>query len=305
MLGEAYLENFDDQKIACLAKIDTTKLREIHIRNSNLSSKSIRAISHLGERCKRIRFRNCPLTPDDLKEFDVQKTSLVLEGTTLNVNDLIRLFGTQFLSAKFGSTDTEFTTSASLNTVRINVLADDLEADCFRQMPKLTHVDCFCRDNLSFLKAVEFSQPSISVYAYLEEEDRNVAFWDTIKATPSLTRLSVHAPPRGICPQFTNEHQLKTLDLFQVPDDPSVVGEKLFQEIAKLERLESLTIRNKLIVGEEVSPLARLKKLKRVDIGSLNDDAVNILLDMDLADLFVSPELLSPKAFKRIRTSRR
>ena len=90
-----------------------------------------------------------------------------------------------------------------------------------------------------------------------------------------------------------------------MPDDPAVVGEKLFQEIAKLERLESLTIRNKLIVGEEVSPLARLKKLKRVDIGSLNDDAVNILLDMDLADLFVSPELLSPKAFKRIRTSRR
>ena len=288
MVGKAYLDNFDDEAIECLKKIDTEQLREFHVRNSKLSSDGISAICSLGTALKRIRFRHCPLRPNDLKEFDITSTSLVLEGTTLNVNDLINLFGSQFITAKLGSTATEFTTYASQFTLSIDDLADQLESDCFRQMPNLTHVDCFCRDNQSFLKAIERSQPSISIYAYLHAEDAYVTFWDAIKATPSLTGLYVHQPPKEICPQFTTEHQLKRLHLYEVPDDPAVLGEKLFLEISKLKLLESLTIRNRLTVGKEISPLTTMAKLNHVEVSSLDDDAASLLLGMKLSGLEVS-----------------
>lgn len=301
MVGEAYLENIDEQTIAVLKKMDTLRLREFHVRNSDLSSNEISAITGMGVDFRRVRFRNCPLQPDDLKEFNVRSTSLVLERTTLKVTDVINLFGSHFLTAKLGSSGTEFILHGSPYTVSIDELADELEVGFFSKMPNLNHVDCFCRDNLSFLKAVEHSQPSISIYAHLDARDANATFWDTIKATPSLIGLSVNEPPKEICPQFTTEHQLKSLQLFNVPDDPAVLNEKFFQEVAKLKLLQSITIRNRLQVGQEISPLTTLENLNHVDVGNLDDDAARILLGMNPGYLSVSWDLLSPAMIKKIR----
>lgn len=304
MIGKAHLEKLDDQSIARLAEMDTAQLNEVHIRDSELSSGGVSVVSKMESTLKRIRLENCKLHPRDLKKFDIKSTSLILEGTSLKVNDLINVLGTQFLTAKLGSSNTEFTTSASKLKVLIDDLADELEVDCFSQMPNLTHVDCFSRNKKSFLEAVEFSQPSIGIYVHLRTEDRNVNFWDTIKATPSLTGLSVFQPPGGICPQFTTEHQLKSFHLYKVPDDPSVLSEEFFQEIAKLNLLEWFTIRNKLIIGKEILPVTTMAELERVEVGNLDDDAASLLLGMNLSDLNMSWDFLSPATIKRIRARR-
>ena len=301
MVGEAYLDNLDDKAIVYLKKMDTQRLREFHVRNSALSIIGVNAICNMAPDLRRIRFRNCPLQPDDLRDFDVGSANLMLEGTTLKVDDLIDLFGKHFVSVKLGSSGTEFSTPLPQYKLSIDELADQLDVDCFLQMPKLQHVDCFCRDNESFLKAVEHAQPSISIYAHLTAEDANATFWDAIKATPSLTGLAVHEPPKGICPQFTTEHQLRSLHLYEVPDDPSVISEKFFREVAKLKSLGWFTMRNKFKVGKEISPLTTLPKLNRVDVGILDDDAASLLLDMSLLDLGMSWDHLSPETIKRIR----
>ena len=305
---EAYLDGADDETLALLAQFDTSSLREVHVRNGDLSLAGIRAVCKLGKQgsgCRRIQFENCSLQIEDLKEIDISKTTLVLEGTTADLNDIIKQFGSQFVSATFGSSGTEFITANSHVSVKTDAPVDKLEPNCFEYMPNLTAVDCFCSSNQSFLKAIEQSQPSIKLFIDLRRADGRETFWDTIKATPSLTSLSVSRPPEKTCPQFTPEHKLESLSLYELPDAGAAFNKQLFQQIARLEGLNELTVRHKGTLGEEISPLKKLKRLWFVNLRSPNDVGANLLLDMGISKLEIGGDHLSPKMIKRVRQARK
>ena len=76
---------------------------------------------------------------------------------------------------------------------------------------------------------------------------------------------------------------------------------EFFHELGKLQNLNSFFLRSETKLGAEIQPLLNAKKLKKVFIQHLDEQAIQLLLKMDLFRLMTKLKDHSPETIKKMK----
>ena len=283
-VGKFYGRGFSDLSIQQLKRLDTSRLRALALRDTQVTAVGLANLR--GMNLRELDLQSSTVTNEDIRSipwseiefFTIGNSNVTLAGIMACIGEEVHA-----ISLSNDYVKMSWSRDHPPRQCQLRFFPQDLQVDR-AAIARLAHLKSFSITRsledqaITILGCLADANSQASVSVYFSQRTHDPRLWKVVERLTTIPYLRIHQPPSGAM-KFTERHRLRHLALH---GENVVISENDFRELGKLTELRSLTINNSHPIGNEIQHLRGLSELRHLRLKGLTEEAMAHLSHMNL-----------------------